>query len=613
MAKNPSPKAPLLALKDVRLMDGMNPLFDGVDIALERGVRACLVGKNGAGKSTLMRLMAGLIEADSGERIVSNGIRYAFVLQEPEPKGDTILDWACSGGAEHYTAEAELYAFEIDPNAPTTSMSGGEKRRAALAKAFAEEPDLLFLDEPTNHLDIFAIETLEDRLRSFRGAALIVSHDRTFLERTTQRCFWLYDRKVMKLDQGYAGFEPWSEQVMKDAEESLARLQKAIERETYTFYRSITARRTRNEGRAARLDAMRADAASRLMQRGKTMEMSIDSGGTSGKLVAELKGVSKAFGERTLLKNFSTRIMRGDRLAIVGPNGAGKSTLVKLLLGQQPADSGEIKLGTNLEVAYLDQGRDALKGEETLWDVLANSGSDQIMVQGQPRHVAAYAKDFLFRENQLRQPVKSLSGGERNRLQLARALAKATNMLVLDEPTNDLDMDTLDLLEDMLADYDGTLILVSHDRDFIDRLATSTLALNGKGQAAETPGGWQDFIRQNPDFFSEISRMESIKIKGDTPKVLFEKPVEVATLAKKPAQKLSYKDQKRLEDLERLMPEWQAEIAKLEEILSDPNLYTKAPKAFEQTTRQLTHTRTSLENGEMEWLELEEKRAALAG
>ncbi len=613
MAKNPSPKAPLLALKDVRLMDGMNPLFDGVDIALERGVRACLVGKNGAGKSTLMRLMCGLIEADSGERVVNSGVRYAFVLQEPEPKGDTILDWACSGGAEHYTAEAELYAFEIDPNAPTTSMSGGEKRRAALAKAFAEEPDLLFLDEPTNHLDIFAIETLEDRLRSFRGAALIVSHDRTFLERTTQRCFWLYDRKVLKLDQGYSGFEPWSDSVIKDAEESLARLQKAIERETKTFYSSITARRTRNEGRAARLEAMRADASARLMQRGKTMEMSIDSGGTSGRLVAELKGVSKAFGERTLLKNFSTRIMRGDRLAIVGPNGAGKSTLVKLLLGQQPADSGEIKLGTNLEVAYLDQGRDALKGEETLWDVLANSGSDSIMVQGTPKHVAAYAKDFLFRENQLRQPVKSLSGGERNRLQLARALAKATNMLVLDEPTNDLDMDTLDLLEDMLADYDGTLILVSHDRDFIDRLATSTLALNGKGDAAETPGGWQDFIRQNPDFFSEISRMESIKIKGDAPKVLFEKPVEVATLAKKPAQKLSYKDQKRLEDLERLMPEWQAEIAKMEEILSDPNLYTKAPKAFEQTTRALTHTRTSLENGEMEWLELEEKKAQLAG
>jgi len=611
MAK-PVTKAPLLALKDVRLMDGMTPLFDGVDIALERGVRACLVGKNGAGKSTLMRLMAGLIDADSGDRVVNSGVRYAFVLQEPEPVGETILDWVCSGGAEHYTAEAELWEFEIDPSTACTSLSGGEKRRAALAKAFAEEPDLLFLDEPTNHLDIFAIETLEDRLRAFRGAALIVSHDRTFLERTTDRCFWLYDRKVMKLDQGYSAFEPWSESVIRDAEESLSRLQKAIERETKTFYSSITARRTRNEGRAARLSAMRQDAAARLMQRSKTLEMSIDSGSTSGRLVAELKGVSKAFGEKVLLSNFSTRIMRGDRLAIVGPNGAGKSTLVKLLLGQQPADSGEIKLGTNLEVAYLDQGRDALKGEETLWDVLANSGSDSIMVQGQPRHVAAYAKDFLFRDNQLRQPVKSLSGGERNRLQLARALAKATNMLVLDEPTNDLDMDTLDLLEDMLADYDGTLILVSHDRDFIDRLATSTLALNGNGGAAETPGGWQDFIGQNPDFFAEISRKESQKIKSTTPKaVLFEKPVDVATLGKGPAKKLSYKDQKRLDDLNRLMPEWQAEIEKLEEILSDPNLYAKAPKAFEQTTRALTHTRTSLENAEMEWLELEEKRDAL--
>ncbi len=505
MAKTPSTKAPLLALKDIRLMDGSHPLFDGVDIALERNVRACLVGKNGAGKSTLMRLMAGLIDTDSGERIVMNGMKYAFVLQEPEPVGETLLDWLTSAGAEHYTAEAELYAFGLDPQKQTAGLSGGEKRRAALAKAFAEEPDLIFLDEPTNHLDIFAIETLEDRIRSFRGAVLVVSHDRTFLERVTQRCYWLYNRKVRQLDAGYSSFEAWSDQVMKDDEESLSRLQKAIERETKTFYSSITARRTRNEGRAARLNAMRADAFARLLQRSKTMEMSIDSGGTSGKLVAELKGVSKSFGDKVLLNDFSTRIMRGDRLAIVGPNGAGKSTLIKLLLGQEPANSGEIKLGTALEVAYLDQGRDALKGDETLWDMLANSGSDQILVQGQPKHVAAYAKDFLFRDNQLRQPVKSLSGGERNRLQLARALAKSTNLLVLDEPTNDLDMDTLDLLEDMLADFDGTLILVSHDRDFIDRLATSTLALNGRGGAVETPGGWQDFLRQNPDFFSEIS------------------------------------------------------------------------------------------------------------
>ncbi|WAC47888.1 ATP-binding cassette domain-containing protein [Asticcacaulis sp. SL142] len=610
MAKTPSTKAPLLALKDIRLMDGSHPLFDGVDIALERNVRACLVGKNGAGKSTLMRLMAGLIDTDSGERIVMNGMKYAFVLQEPEPVGETLLDWLTSAGAEHYTAEAELYAFGLDPQKQTAGLSGGEKRRAALAKAFAEEPDLIFLDEPTNHLDIFAIETLEDRIRSFRGAVLVVSHDRTFLERVTQRCYWLYNRKVRQLDAGYSSFEAWSDQVMKDDEESLNRLQKAIERETKTFYSSITARRTRNEGRAARLNAMRADASARLLQRSKTMEMSIDSGGTSGKLVAELKGVSKSFGDKVLLNDFSTRIMRGDRLAIVGPNGAGKSTLIKLLLGQEPANSGEIKLGTALEVAYLDQGRDALKGDETLWDMLANSGSDQILVQGQPKHVAAYAKDFLFRDNQLRQPVKSLSGGERNRLQLARALAKSTNLLVLDEPTNDLDMDTLDLLEDMLADFDGTLILVSHDRDFIDRLATSTLALNGRGGAVETPGGWQDFLRQNPDFFSEISSKSREKTTGKT---FTPSPSAAPAAPKTAAKKLSYKDQKRLEDLTALMPKWEAEIKALEAVLADPELYAKNPKKFDATMVTLDRLKSDLEAGEMEWLGLEEMREALKG
>ncbi|MBW8734401.1 MAG: ATP-binding cassette domain-containing protein, partial [Asticcacaulis sp.] len=517
--------------------------------------------------------------------------------------GETLLDWVTSGGAERYTAESELWAFGIDPSIGTSSLSVGEKRRAALAKAFAEAPDLIFLDEPTNHLDIFAIETLEDRLRAFRGGALIVSHDRTFLERVTQRCFWLYDRRILRLDSGYAAFDEWAAKVEAETAESLRRLEKAIERETYTFYRSITAQRTRNEGRAARLRAMRTDHAERIRSMDKPMDMAIDSGSISGRLVAQLRHVDKAFGDKVLLKNFSTRIMRGDRLAIVGPNGAGKSTLVKLLIGQMPADAGEIKLGTNLDVAYLDQGRDALKGDETLWDVLANSGSDSIMVRGQPRHVAAYAKDFLFREKQLRQPVKTLSGGERNRLQLARALAKATNLLVLDEPTNDLDIDTLDLLEDMLADYDGTLILVSHDRDFIDRLATSTLALNGNGGAAETPGGWQDFIRQNPDFFAEISRTEALKIKA-TPKAA---PTPVKTAAKK----LSYKDQKRLEDLNALMPRWAAEIKTLEKALEDPTLYSRDPKRFDATMKKLDALRAELEAGEMEWLELEEKRESL--
>ncbi|MFN3229824.1 MAG: ATP-binding cassette domain-containing protein, partial [Asticcacaulis sp.] len=511
----------------------------------------------------------------------------------------TLRDWATSGGAPDYLADAELEAFGLDPLKPTAGLSGGENRRAALAKAFAEEPDLILLDEPTNHLDIFAIQTLEERLRDCRAAALIVSHDRAFLNRVTQRCFWLYNRRVRTLESGFEVFDAWAEKVMAEEEESLRRLEKAIERETYTFYRSITARRTRNEGRAARLSALRADAAARRKDLPKTLEMTIDAGGTSGRLVAELKGVSKAYGDKTLLNGFSTRVMRGDRTAIVGPNGAGKSTLVKMLLGLEGADSGEIRLGTGLEMAYLDQSRDALKGDETLWDTLANSGSDQIMVRGHPKHVAAYAKEFLFRDNQLRQPVKSLSGGERNRLQLARALARSANLLVLDEPTNDLDMDTLDLLEELLDDYEGTLILVSHDRDFIDRLATSTIALNGQGKVAETPGGWQDFIRQNPDFFARKSDKA-------TPKATPPKPA-----APKAQVKLSYKDQRRLEELDKLMPQWSESIKKHEAILADADLYSRDPKRFEATMTALDKLRADLEAGEMEWLELEEKREAL--
>jgi ATP-binding cassette subfamily F protein uup len=609
MSLKPVAKAPLIALKGVRLMDGLNPLFDGVDLALEPRTRAVLVGKNGAGKSTLMRILIGRIEADSGERTLQSGLRMAYVPQEPEPVGDTLLEWATSGGAESYIAEAELWDFDVDPARSTQGLSGGEKRRVALAKAFAENPDVIFLDEPTNHLDIFAIETLESRLKAFRGAALIVSHDRTFLERVTQKCYWLFDRKIRELNQGYEAFDDWAEAQMREAEESLKRLEKAIERETYTFYRSITARRTRNEGRAARLEAMRQDKTERVKQLSKPLEMTLETAGISGKLVAELKGISKSFGDKCVIKSLSTRVMRGDRVAIVGPNGAGKSTLVKILMGQLKVDSGEVRLGTNLDVAYLDQSRDALMGDETLWDVLANSGSDSIMVRGTPRHVAAYAKDFLFRDNQLRQPVKSLSGGERNRLQLARALAKATNCLVLDEPTNDLDMDTLDLLEEMLADYDGTLILVSHDRDFIDRLATSTLALDGSGAVVETPGGWADFVRQNPQFYAKIAgKTPENKVSENKPSEKAQNPSEAPKSA---AKKLTYKDQKRLDDLNALMPTWQVEIKGLEAQLEDPELFIRDPKRFEATLKTLDHLRQKLEDGELEWLSLEEKRESL--
>jgi ATP-binding cassette subfamily F protein uup len=601
MSRAPA-RPPIAALREVRLADGALQLFDGVDLGLEARVRACLVGRNGAGKSTLMKVLAGQVEADEGERFIQPGVRIAFVPQEPQIAGETLADYASSGGAQRHEAEAELEAFGLDPARDTKGLSGGETRRAALAKAFAEQPDLILLDEPTNHLDILAIETLEKTLAASRAAALIVSHDRAFLERVTTRCFWLAHRKVRALDQGFSAFEAWAEKVEAEEAENLRRLEKTIEREAYAASRSITARRTRNEGRARALVALRQTRQAILKDQSRPLEMGLDSGGVSGKLVAEAKGLTKAYGGRTLVKGFSTRILRGDRVAVVGPNGAGKTTLVKLLLGEIPADEGTVRLGTGLEIAYLDQARAELSADATLWDVLAPGGGDQLLVRGKPKHVAAYAKEFLFKESQLRQPVASLSGGERNRLLLARALTKPANLLVLDEPTNDLDIETLDLLEDMLADYEGTLLLVSHDRDFIDRLASSTIALDGRGRVVETPGGWQDFLRQNPGFFAEPSRTVAAAPER--------KAAPAPEAAKKPS-KLSYKDQRRLEELEGLIARLPGEIAAHEEKLHDAGLYARDPAGFDRLMKTLDAARAQLASAEDEWLALEEKREAL--
>ena len=593
-------RAPIVALRDVHLADGPTMLFDGVDISLEARARTCLVGRNGAGKSTLMKVLTGQVVPDGGERFVQPGLSFASVPQEPVIEGDSLADYAASGGAPRHRAEAELEAFGLDPEKGCSGLSGGEIRRAALAKAFAEEADLLLLDEPTNHLDILAIELLEKRLMSGRAAALIVSHDRAFLERVTTRCYWLAHRKVRTLDKGFAAFEDWAEKIEAEEAENFRRLEKAIERETYTFYRSITAQRTRNEGRARALAEMRKQKAALIRDQSRPLEITLETGGTSGKLVAEAKAVAKSFGDKVIVQNFTTRIIRGDRTAIVGPNGAGKTTLIKLLLGELAPDAGTVKLGTGLEIAYLDQAREALRSTETLWEALTPGGGDQVLVAGVPRHVAAYARDFLFKSSQLHQPVATLSGGERNRLLLAKALAKPANLLVLDEPTNDLDMETLDLLEDLLADYQGTLLLVSHDRDFIDRLATSTIGLNGRGQVVETPGGWQDFVRQNPDFLAPPATAQAAPAA----------PAR-APAAPKAATKLSYKDQRRLEELDTLLAKAPGDIAALEAKLDDPGLYARDPAGFDRIMKTLDKARADLSAAEEEWLELEEKREAL--
>ncbi|WP_295173305.1 ABC-F family ATP-binding cassette domain-containing protein [uncultured Brevundimonas sp.] len=602
-------RPPLVALKDVRLQDGQRPLFDGVDLAVEPRSRAALVGRNGAGKSTLMKVVMGLIEPDSGDRSIQSAVRFAYVPQEPIITGETLLDYASSGEAETWTAESWLETFGLNPAKSTQGLSGGETRRAALAKAFAEEPDLLLLDEPTNHLDILAIELLENELIQARFALLVVSHDRAFLNRVTNTVHWLEGRRVRTLNKGFVEFDEWSSKVLEEEAESLRRLTKTIERETATFYSSITARRSRNEGRARSLQALRAERAEKMKDVPRELYLGVDSGSTSGKLVAEIKHVSKGFNGRTLFKDLTTRIIRGDRLGIVGPNGAGKTTLVKTLLGELAPDEGTVRMGANLEPVYLDQSREGLKSDMTLWDALTPGGGDSILVRGVSKHVAAYAKDFLFSEAQLRQPISTLSGGERNRLLLARALAKPANMLILDEPTNDLDMDTLDKLEELLEGYDGTLILVSHDRDFIDRLSTSTLALNGRGDIVETPGGWTDFIRQNPGFLQP----------GANPRPQDKAAAQRAAAAPPPAvapkktAKLSFKDAHRLKELEALIDTLPATIARHDATLADPGLYARDPKAFDAAMKAAEKARVELESAELEWLELEEKKAALAG
>ena len=595
-------KPPILALKEVRLADGPKMLFDGVDLGLEPRSRAALVGRNGAGKTTLLKVLAGQIEGDDGERVVTPGTRVAYVPQEPVITGPTVVDHVIAGGAQPHEAEAALELFGIDPAKSAVGLSGGEIRRVALARAFAEDPDVLLLDEPTNHLDILAIETLETEIQSSRAAMLIVSHDRAFLERTTGRCFWLEHRKVRRLDQGFSAFDDWVEKILAGEAEEARKLDKQLEREEYWLQRGVTGRRARNEGRRRALLDLRQVRAERLKDQRGEMNIGLASSGVSGQRVIEAKEVSKAYGDRILLKGFSTRILRGDRVAIVGPNGAGKTTLVKLLLGEVEPDTGSVKLGANLETAYIDQARAELKPDMMLRDVLTPLGGDQVMVRGSPRHVISYAKDFLFTDAQIRQPVKSLSGGERNRLLLARALATPANLLILDEPTNDLDMDTLDLLEDVLADYEGTLILVSHDRDFVDRLATSTIALNGRGDVVETPGGWQDFLQQNPFYFraAPVSRGEQAPAKAPAARPEPSKAV-----------KLSYKDQRRLEELDSILSKIPVEIAKMEAELADPGLYGRDFPKFDRLMKAMEKFRRDLSAAENEWLALEERREAL--
>ena len=604
---------PILSLRGARIAFGDKPLFEEADLRVSRGDRLCLVGRNGSGKSTLMKIIAGQIELDSGEVWVQPGTRIAYLPQDPplEP-GRTVLDYVAEGTETRHEAEASISRFDLDPAADLGTLSGGESRRAALARAFADRPHILLLDEPTNHLDLTTIERLERELAAFAGGLLLVSHDRTFLTNVSNRTLWLERRRLHTNDAGFAGFDEWSETLLAVEERELERLDHKLAEETRWLRRGITARRRRNQGRLRRLEDMRVYRAALLGGRRGDARIRIDEGDVKSRLVIEAEGVRKAYpipdsendgaDERVIVDDFSTRILRGDRVGLIGPNGAGKSTLLKILTGVLSPDAGRVRMAKRLEIAYFDQHREQLDREARLWDILCPGGGDSVSVQGHQRHVVAYLKDFLFTPDQAKSPVGSLSGGERNRLLLAKILASPSDLLVLDEPTNDLDMDTLDLLEDLLGEYGGTMLVVSHDRDFLDRIVTSTIAFERDGTVREYAGGYRDYLLQRRE-------PKVQKPPRPTPGARPERSEK----RREPPSRLTYKDKLALERLPEQIAGCEAEIVALEEKLADAGLYARDAKAFEAAAARLDAVRDELRRAEEAWLELEIRREAVEG
>ncbi len=598
-------RAPLLQVNEITLTFGGDPVFEDMSLVVQPGDRLALVGRNGSGKSTLMKVMAGFVESDSGEVIVGPGVSVGYMEQDPDLSGfETLGDFASHGldASEMYKVERAGEGLKFDPARPVSTASGGERRRAALARLMASEPELMLLDEPTNHLDIEAIRWLEDELKTTRAAFVIISHDRAFLRELTRATLWI-DRGVTRRQEiGFGGFEAWRDQMWEEEDTQRHKLNRKIKAEARWAVEGISARRKRNQGRVRALQDLRAERASQITRQG-TAAMALEAGPKSGRKVVEAVGITKAFGDKSILRPFDITIQRGDRIALVGPNGVGKTTLLNMLIGKEEPDSGVIKLGTNLEIALFDQARAQLDGDMSLWDSLTGdpemrvSGkADQILVRGMPKHVVGYLKEFLFDEAQARAPVRSLSGGEKARLLLAKIMARSSNMLVLDEPTNDLDVETLDLMQELLSTYDGTVLLVSHDRDFLDRVAATTIAMEGDGKATVYAGGWTDYLeqRQQDDFDQSVVAKAKPGAKSDKPKAAAQTG-------------LSFTEKHRLEALPAEIARLEAEIAKLEELMSDPALYTDNPVKFQKATDALIERNEKLQDAEAEWLVLEEK------
>lgn len=597
-------RIPLLQLSDISLTFGGDPVFDNLSLVVQPGDRVALVGRNGSGKSTLMKVMAGLVDVDRGDIVAGPGVSVGYMEQDPDLSGfATLGDFAVHGldPSEMYKVERAGEGLKFDPARPVETASGGERRRAALARLMAEAPDLMLLDEPTNHLDIEAIGWLEGELKTTRAGFILISHDRAFLRELTRATLWVDRGMVRRMEKGFDNFEIWRDTTWEEEDTQRHKLNRKIKSEARWAVEGISARRKRNQGRVRALQDLRAERASQITRQGAAA-MAFEAGPKSGRKVMEAIDISKTFGENVILEPFSLKVQRGDRVAFVGPNGVGKTTLLNMLVGKTAPDTGTVTLGTNLDIAIFDQARTQLDPNISLWDSLTGdpdmrvSGkADQVMVRGNPKHVVGYLKEFLFDEAQARAPVKSLSGGEKARLLLAKIMARQSNLLVLDEPTNDLDVETLDLLQDLIGQYDGTVLLVSHDRDFLDRVAVTTIAMEGDGKATAYAGGWSDYRSQRG---TDKSWESTGKSKSSTPKT---KPKS------EQKQSLSFTEKHRLENLPNEIARLEAEIGKLEELLGDPELFTAHPVKFQKATDALVERHERLQTAEEEWLQLEEK------
>ncbi len=605
---------PLLTLKDIHLTFGGTPLLEGADITVAPGDRICLVGRNGSGKSTLLKIAAGMIEPDQGERFAHPNASIRYLPQEADFTGfATTRAYVEAGLAptdDTYLADYMLSEFALTGEEDPATISGGEARRAALARVLVSRPDVLLLDEPTNHLDLPVIEWLESELKSVKSAIVLISHDRRFLENLSRSTVWIDRGVARRLEQGFAAFEDWRDKVLEEEELERHKLDRKIVRENQWMHGGVTGRRKRNVRRVRDLRDMRQSVREQRQVTGN-VRLDVAEGGISGRLVAETKKISKSFGDRSIVTDLSLRVMRGDRLGLIGPNGAGKTTILKLLTGAIDPDAGSVRLGTNLELVALDQKRDELNPNWTVAEALTGGRGDQVVINGKARHVASYMKDFLFQPEQRLTPLRVLSGGERARLMLARALAKPSNVLVLDEPTNDLDLETLDLLQELLADYPGTVLLVSHDRDFLDRVVTSVLSPDDTGQWTEYPGGYSDMLASR-------KKLRAARNGADTSAHDDEPPRHAAIPASSPMvktaqRKLSFKEKHALESLPSEIVKLEREIKSLNQKLADGDLYSKDRAMFDKATARLSAAQAELEALEVKWLELEERRVSIDG